>query len=274
MCLILFAFRHHPRYPLIIAANRDEFHERPTAPACFWDTAPPILAGRDLLCGGTWLGVSREGRFAAVVNYRDPDARRDDAPSRGTLVTEYLLCREPTDDFLAGLRKKAGLYCGFTLLFGDTDRLFCFSNQGETPPLVEPGIHGLSNHLLDTPWPKVVRGKDRLKQLLSHDREPSVPQLLDLLTDRSLPDDHLLPDTGVGLEKERLLAPLFISGASYGTRSSTVLIVGGDGTVSFTERTWHAPPGHDTTVSHRFPIKESLSQKSSPSLDGRGSGDG
>lgn len=256
MCLILFAFRHHPRYPLVVAANRDEFHERPTAPASLWETVPPILAGRDLLCGGTWFGITGEGRFAAVVNYRDPDSRKSDAPSRGNLVTEYLLGKAPAEGFLATLREKAGLYSGFTILFGDPGHLFCFSNQGETPPLVQPGIHGLSNHLLDTPWPKVVRGKNRLKHLLSDNREPAVEELFDLLTDRSLPEDHLLPDTGVGLEKERLLAPLFISGAGYGTRSSTVLIVGRDGTVSFTERTWHGAPDHGDTVSHRFHIKK------------------
>lgn len=256
MCLILFAFRHHPRYPLIVAANRDEFLERPTAAASFWDTDPPILAGRDLLCGGTWFGVSRQGGFAAVVNYRDPDSRKDDAPSRGTLVPEFLLGSAPCEVFLDNLRTKGNLYSGFSLLFGDAGKLFCFSNQGETPSLVQPGIHGLSNHLLDTPWPKVVRGKDRLKRLLSDDREPDVEELLDILTDRWLPEDHLLPDTGIGLEKERLLAPLFISGKGYGTRSSTVLIMGPDGTISFTERAWHGTPDHGTTVSHRFRIGE------------------
>jgi len=256
MCLILFAFRHHPRYPLVVAANRDEFHERPTAPASWWDTTPPILAGRDLRCGGTWFGVSREGKFAAVVNYRDPDARRTEAPSRGMLVTDFLLGRAPCEVFLDNLRTKGNLYSGFSLLFGDTEHLFCHSNQGETPALVQPGIHGLSNHLLDTPWPKVSRGKEHLNKLLSGDREPDVPDLLDLLTDRSLPEDHLLPDTGVGLEKERLLAPLFISGKGYGTRSSTVLIIGLDGTVSFTERTWHGDPDHGTTATYRFHIEK------------------
>jgi uncharacterized protein with NRDE domain len=256
MCLILFAYRYHPRYPLIVAANRDEFYDRPAAPASFWETAPPILAGRDLLCGGTWFGITGEGRFAAVVNYRDPDSRKIDAPSRGNLVTEFLLSHAPPGEFLDMVKKNAGLYSGFTLLFGDPGHLFCFSNQGETSPLVQPGIHGLSNHLLDTPWPKVVRGKDQLKQLLSDDKEPAVEDLFDLLTDRSLPEDHHLPDTGVGLEKERLLAPLFICGTGYGTRSSTVLTIGQDGAVSFTERTWNGAPDHGTTVSHRFLIKK------------------
>jgi len=256
MCLILFAYRHHPRYPLIVAANRDEFLERPTAPASFWDTVPPILAGRDLLCGGTWFGVSREGKFAAVVNYRDPDARRTDAPSRGALVTDFLLGHTPCEVFLDNLRTKGNLYSGFSLLFGDTEQLYCSSNQGEMPPLVQPGIHGLSNHLLDTPWPKVVRGKELLEKLLADGDQPSVEGLFALLTDRSLPDDHLLPDTGVGLEKERLLAPLFISGAGYGTRSSTVLVVGRDGEVTFSERTWHGTPDHGTTVTHRFHIEK------------------
>jgi uncharacterized protein with NRDE domain len=255
MCLILFAYRVHPQYPLIVAANRDEFHDRPTAPASFWETEPRLLAGKDLRCGGTWLGVTGDGRFATVVNYRDPDSRKSDAPSRGSLVTEFLLNRAPQEDFLNTLREKAGLYSGFTILFGDPGHVFCFSNQGETPPLVQPGIHGLSNHLLDTPWPKVVRGKDRLEQLLSGDKEPSVEELFDLLSDRSLPDDRLLPDTGVGMEKERLLAPLFISGDGYGTRSSTVLIFHRDGTVIFSERTWHGTPDHGTTAAFRFRIE-------------------
>lgn len=252
MCLILFANRFHPRYPLIVAANRDEFRDRPTAPAAFWETTPPILAGRDLQCGGTWFGVTREGRFAAVVNYRDPDSRKLDAQSRGSLVTEFLLSSAPTQEYPDILKKKAASYSGFTLLFGDTARLFCFSNQGDTASLVQPGIHGLSNHLLDTPWPKVERGKDLLKQLLEGDNEPSVAELFAVLTDRFQPDDHLLPDSGVGLEKERLLAPIFISGTRYGTRSSTVLLVDREGMATFAERTWQGTSVHGTTATFRF----------------------
>jgi uncharacterized protein with NRDE domain len=255
MCLILFAYRYHPRYPLIVAANRDEFYDRPTAPASFWETEPRLLAGRDLRCGGTWLGVTGDGRFAALANYRDPRSMESDAPSRGDLVPEFLLGGMTPDGYQEVLREKSAGYNGFSLLFGTAGRLFCHCNRGDVPPLVQPGIHGLSNHLLDTPWPKVERGKARLKKILKDDHEPSVEELFSLLADRSQPDDRHLPDTGVGLEKERLLAPLFISGMGYGTRSSTVLLIDRDGTITFTERTWHGAPQHGATAAFRFRIE-------------------
>jgi len=255
MCLILFAYRYHPRYPLIVAANRDEFYDRPTAPASFWETEPRLLAGKDLRCGGTWLGVTGDGRFAALANYRDPRSMKSDAPSRGALVPEFLLCGMPPDGYQEVLREKSAGYNGFSLLFGTAGRLFCHCNRGDVPPLVQPGIHGLSNHLPDTPWPKVERGKARLKKILKDDHEPSVEELFSLLADRSQPDDRHLPETGVGLEKERLLAPIFISGMGYGTRSSTVLLIDRDGTITFTERTWHGAPQHGVTAAFRFRIE-------------------
>lgn len=254
MCIILFAYRYHPRYPVILAANRDEFHHRATAPASFWDNEPKLLAGKDLRCGGTWLGVTMDGKFSAVANYRDPCFRRSDSPSRGLLVTEYLLGRASAEDFLETLQTMAGHYNGFTLLFGAAERLYCFFNRGEPPHLVEPGIHGLSNRLLDTPWPKVVRGKRILEALLSEAEDPTHEDLFAILADRYLPDDTLLPDTGVGLETERLLAPLFVTGPGYGTRSSTVLLIDRDTNVTFAERTFNGNPDEYTTVTFRFEI--------------------
>lgn len=255
MCLILFAYRCHPRYRLILAANRDEFFERPTSPARFWDTGPNILGGRDLRGGGTWLAIDQRGRFAAIVNYRDPSARKDDARSRGQLVTDFLLSRASLDDYLETLRTKSGQYNGFNLLFGDAERLYCFSNRGEAPPLVQPGIHGISNHLLDTPWPKVVRGRKALAEMLARGAPPPVEALFSLLADRTMPDDSLLPDTGIGPEWERLLAPLFISGTVYGTRSSTVLMIGYDGMATFIERTFDGSPDIFTTSEFSFRIE-------------------
>jgi uncharacterized protein with NRDE domain len=255
MCLILFAHRCHPRYRLVMAANRDEFYERPAAPACFWDTAPKILGGRDLRGGGTWLAVDQRGRFAAIVNYRDPSAQKDAAPSRGNLVTGFLLSRASLDDYLETLKRNSGCYNGFTLLFGDTERLFCFSNRGDAPPFVQPGIHGISNHLLDTPWPKVIRGRRALEEMLAQGAEPSAEALFSLLADRSMPDDNLLPDTGIGPEWERLLAPLFITGPVYGTRSSTVVMIGYDGTVNFIERSFSGAPDSFVTSEFRFRIE-------------------
>jgi uncharacterized protein with NRDE domain len=240
---------------MILAANRDEFHFRPTARASFWDNAPKLLAGKDLRRGGTWLGVTTYGRFSAVANYRDPCFRRSDSPSRGLLVTEFLLGRAPAEEFLETLKTAAGRYNGFTLLFGDAERLFCFSNRGDPPYLVEPGIHGLSNRLLDTPWPKVVRGKRILEELLSKNEDPPLEDLFAILADRYIPDDALLPDTGVGLETERLLAPLLVAGPGYGTRSSTVLLMDRDSNVTLAERTCDGKPEEGTTVTFKFRIE-------------------
>ena len=256
MCLILLAYRVHPRYPLILAANRDEFYHRPTIPAAFWETEPRLLAGRDLKSGGTWLGISRTGKIAALSNFRDPGRVRENTPSRGGLVTDFLLGGLPPADYLKMLQQRSQDYNGFNIIFGDRKNLFTYSNRGNVPPLLPPGIHGLSNHLLDTPWPKVTLGKKALAEILARGKQPAVEEIFALLADRSLPDDSLLPDTGVGLETERLLAPLFISGPTYGTRSSTILLISHDETVTFFERTYNGTPGSGSTRSFHFTIEE------------------
>jgi len=235
MCLILFAWRAHEAFPFILAANRDEFYERPTAPADFWEEAPDLLAGRDLKAGGTWFGVTRQGKVAAITNYRDPASLKAGAPSRGEVVSGFLRGREGPAAYLDRLVPAAGRYNGFSLLLGDASGLFVYSNRGESLT-VEPGIHGMSNHLIDSPWPKVVRGKAALARLLGEAGVPSPEALLDLLADRTRPPDGELPDTGVGLEWERILSPLFIESPSYGTRSSTVLLVRRTGQATFIER--------------------------------------
>jgi uncharacterized protein with NRDE domain len=256
MCLILLAYQSHPRYPLILAANRDEFYHRPTAAADFWETKPPVLAGKDLKSGGTWLGISRTGRIAALSNYRDPSTVRDNTPSRGGLVTDFLLGNMPPDEYLKLLQQHSHDYNGFNIIFGDRHNLFYYSNKGEVPSLLQPGIHGLSNHLLDTPWPKVVQGKKALEKVLSHGQEPNVEEIFSLLADRLMPDDSLLPKTGVALETERLLAPLFISGPDYGTRSSAILLIDKDAEVTFCERIHNGTPGRGATRTFRFTIEE------------------
>lgn len=252
MCLILFAWRRHPDYPLILAANRDEFYERPTAPAAFWEDARGLLAGRDLREGGTWLGVTRRGRFAALTNYRDPAALKEAAPSRGGLVSGYLRGRLSPSSYLRRLRPGAARYNGFGLLAGNPDELHYFSNRGDSAA-VPPGIHGMSNHLLDTPWPKVERGMQALEGLLEREKKPSTVSLLDLLADRSRPPDERLPATGVGLEWERVLSPLFIESPLYGTRSSTVLIIDRRGRVTFVERLFSG--GTDPWMTSRFDFR-------------------
>jgi uncharacterized protein with NRDE domain len=256
MCLILLAYRSHPCYSLVIAANRDEFYDRPTAPASFWETDPQLLAGRDLKSGGTWLGISRTGRIAALSNYRDPRTVRDNSPSRGELVTEFLLGDLQPAEFLEMLRQRSQNYNGFNIIFGDLKNLFVYSNRGEVPPLLQPGIHGLSNHLIDTPWPKVTRGKKALAEILARGNEPDIEEIFSLLAERSIPDYTLLPDTGVGLETERLLAPLFISGPTYGTRSSSILLIDNIAEATFLERTYNGTPDSGSTRTFRFTIDE------------------
>lgn len=252
MCLILFAWKMHAAYPLILAANRDEFTERPSAPAAFWDNAPDLLAGRDLKAGGTWLGITRSGRLAAVTNYRDPASLKQEAPSRGQLVSDYLRGRESPEEYLQRLAPRAGRYNGFSLLVGDRSGLLFYSNRGEAVR-PEPGIHGMSNRLLDTPWPKVENGKRALGRLLAEGHDPSPEALLDLLASRSRPPDDRLPDTGVGLEWERILSPLFIESPTYGTRCSTVLLIDRQGLVTFVERVFNG--GSEPRATSRFDFR-------------------
>ena len=249
MCLILFAWKVHRHYPLILIANRDEFYERPTAPADFWDDAPGLLAGRDLQEGGTWLGITRGGKLAALTNYRDPAALKRNAPSRGHLVSDYLRNRQTPENYVRRIKKKAAEYNGFSLVVGNESELICFSNRdGLHEPA--PGIHGMSNHLLDTPWPKVERGKQALGKLIDGKKNPSPEALLGLLTDRSRPPDEQLPMTGVGLKWERVFSPLFIESPGYGTRSSTLLIIDGTGHVTFVERVFNG--GSNPWMTSRF----------------------
>jgi len=256
MCLLVLGWEAHPRLRLVVAANRDEYHCRPTAPADFWSDRPDLLAGRDLEAGGTWLGITCDGRFAALTNFREPGRHRADAPSRGKLVTAFLVGRDPPLRFLGDLEPRAAAYNGFSLVVGAGDQVGWFSNRGRAPAEVLPGVHGLSNHLLDMPWPKVTRSRDRLRSVLAHD-EVDPRELLGLLADREPPADADLPDTGVGLDLERLLAPACVVSPTYGTRSSTVLLVGRDGNVTFVERSLDPAGEPTTTREHRFTLEAS-----------------
>ena len=240
MCLILFCFNAHPRYHLVLAANRDEFHVRPTTPLSRWDEAPHVLAGRDLKSMGTWLGITTSGRFAAITNYRDPKQQRSNAPSRGVLVSNFLLGDQSPTEYLSEVVRQGSHFNGFNLIVGDANRLFYYGNRGNGIQNITPGIHGLSNHLLDTPWPKISRGIQQLDTILQGQACLAVEPLFDLLSDNSPVPDEALPDTGVGLEFERFLAPLFIAGDTYGTRCSSVLLMERNGTITFAERTFEA----------------------------------
>jgi uncharacterized protein with NRDE domain len=253
MCLIVFALDCHPDYRLVLAANRDEYHSRPTAPAAFWSDAPDLLAGRDMEAGGTWLGVTREGRLAALTYYREPVAPIHHPPSRGKLAAGFLTGTLSPQAYLELLLKEEGRYGGFNLLYGDSCGLFYHTNRGNAPFRVPPGIHGLSNGQLDTPWPKVIAAKRHLARIL---RGEAVDQeeLFALLSDKNPYPDPLLPDTGFGLERERHLSPIFIAGNDYGTRSSTLILIGRDDRLSFRERSWNnrQEPVGDAAFSFRI----------------------
>lgn len=238
MCLILIAYRCHPGLDLLIAANRDEFHDRPTAPLAFWDDAPQVLAGRDLQQGGTWLGATQTGRFAALTNYRDPSRVRPDSPSRGQLVSNYLQGAEPARAYLARLATQGEVYNGFNLLLGDATGLHYYSNRGGAPQTLPPGWYGLSNHLLNTPWPKVQRGLTLMQDALAQRPDPTPDDLLPALANRTSAPDNELPQTGVPLDWERWLSPIFIDAPGYGTRSSTVLLANEHGSARMMEITW------------------------------------
>jgi uncharacterized protein with NRDE domain len=226
MCLLIFAHRVDPRYPLVLAANRDEFHARPTAPSTFWPEHSDLLAGRDLEQGGTWMGITRTGRFAAITNYRDP-ARTTPAPrSRGELPLDYLTGSLDPQSYLLGLNDRSQEYAGFNLLVGDTDSLWYLTNSPAPPACVprrlEPGLYGLSNARLDTPWPKVVLGKNRLRALLENNGIDH-DALARVVGDRQLADLRDLHRQGLGNGMDQILSAQFITAGSYGTRSSTTL---------------------------------------------------
>ncbi len=252
MCLILFAYRVHERYPLVVAANRDEWFRRPTQAAHFWDDPPGLLAGRDLEEGGTWLGITRSGRFAALTNYRDPSTKRDDAPSRGALPLAFLSGNEAPFRYVSALRQRAAEYNGFNLLTGDARELAYLASPSAMADRLQPGLYGLSNGVLDEPWPKVVKGKEALARVLED--EPTLERLLALLKDHDMAPDHALPATGISLEWERRLSAMHILMESYGTRSATALLVAADGGVQFVERTFDAAGTPVNEVRERFAI--------------------
>lgn len=247
MCTLLLACAVHPRYRLILAANRDEFYDRETAAAAFWEDPPSLFGGRDLLHGGSWLGVTTSGRIAALTNYREPHEHRKDRPSRGRLVSDFLKGEATAEEYLEELRGTGAPYDGYNLVLGSAERLYYYSNKSDETLRLEPGIYGLSNDLLDTPWPKVVRGKEALERLLAEE-DVSPEDLFDLLADRTQGPDEELPDTGVGLEWERRLSSIFIESERYGTRSSTILLVDQDLQATFIERTYDGSAPHDTRI--------------------------
>lgn len=241
MCLIVFAWQIVPGTPLVAAANRDEFYERTAQPAHWWEDHSQVYAGRDLRGGGSWMGITREGRFAAVTNVRAAADQRVDAPSRGALVANYLTGDAPAQDYIERLSRRADDYNGFNLVVGDRETLIWFSNRnlnGDPDPRngqpLPRGVYGLSNGSLDTPWPKVVRTKAQFASLLCQGAPNEA--YFEMLTDTTPARDCRLPATGVSLEFERLLSAVCIVSEAYGTRTSTLVQIGADQPPLLSER--------------------------------------
>jgi len=243
MCLIFLSLHQHPNYKLIVAANRDEFYARQTAPAEFWMDHPKIVGGRDLeakkpdgTCG-TWMAMNKNGRIAMVTNYRDLKNLKSQVPSRGHLVTGFLLSNDTPEKYLKAIEKNKNDYNGFNLIVGNAEELFYLSNYKDGIAKVENGFHGLSNALLDTPWPKVKDGKEKMSRLFTAGKIETTKLLNGLYDNYQAPDDQL-PDTGVGLERERMLSSMFIKSPNYGSRCSTVVTIDQNNKVEFTERVY------------------------------------
>ncbi len=251
MCLILFSYNNHPKYKMILAANRDEFYARPTVPAHFWEDDEHILAGKDLEAGGTWLGVTKEKRLCVITNYRDLNNIKPNAPSRGQLVSDFLKQSAPAKDYLNEVAQNGHGYNGFNLICDDGIDMYYYGNYQKGVHKITPGLHGLSNALLNTPWPKVQRGISKLEEVIKSNQIEEAA-LFDILYDDIKAPDNQLPDTGVGYEKEKMLSPMFIKSNNYGSRCSTIVLIAHDGTVSFAERTYNTTNFDYTTKSFRF----------------------
>ena len=251
MCLIFISYNKSVHHRYVIAANRDEFRCRETAPLDYLGVGRHILGGQDLQAGGLWLGVHRNGKFGAITNYRDGRGTVADQPSRGEIISQYLQGDESAIQAVERLAKDSNKYSGFNVLFGDASDLVYFSNKQKKVQILTPGFYGLSNHFLDTPWPKVIKGKKLLHNYMCDCKNIDAAKITSLLHDTTVPDDTRLPDTGIGLDWERFLSPIFIDGKEYGTRSTAVVEIGCEGDVIFTE----------TSYIHGVDAKEIVSQK-------------
>lgn len=251
MCLLIFAYRRHPRYPLLLAANRDEFHARPTRKSQFWNEHPDLLAGKDLQAGGTWMGTTRSGRFAAVTNFRDP-AQTTPAPrSRGDLPLEFLTGQDSPASYLQQVAARGKDYAGFNLLLGDGTSLWYYSNSLSEPPTqLQPGIYGLSNAHLDTPWPKVTRGKAVLRTALGGRIDHA--RLAEVVGSSELADADALAKADLSGEMDQLLSAQFIINQQYGTRAMTTLWQNDDGMTSWSETSFDGTGKESGRVLEQF----------------------
>jgi len=236
MCLILFAKNCHPKYKLILIANRDEFYNRPTKELHKW--ASGMYAGKDLQAGGTWMGIAGDGKFAALTNFRAPNQIDTTKRTRGHLVSRFLTGNQHPYPYLESVHHLASTYNGFNLLCGSPDALFYYSNIQKKIIEIEDGIHGLSNAFLNTDWPKVTKGKHQLKHAIQAP-EITISDLFQILSDKEKASDETLPSTGVSVEWERKLSPLFIQSETYGTRCSSIITIDKNNAVQFIERSFY-----------------------------------
>jgi uncharacterized protein with NRDE domain len=255
MCLAVIALDVHPRYVAVVAANRDEYHARPAERAHWWrDSAGhELLAGRDLEQGGTWLGVNRRGRFAFVTNVREPGRHDPAAPSRGSLVPAVLADEANVQASVDSAVRRGARHNGFNVVAAEDGIAAFGSNRGPRLQTLRAGIHGVSNAWLDTPWPKLLRAKSGLAAWVARE-DADIDGLFDVLADRAAAPDHALPETGLGRERERLLSSPFIVSPDYGTRCSTVLLIGRDGVVRLHEQTFDASGTRTGQVEASFRI--------------------
>ncbi len=252
MCLIVFSLNSHPHYPLILIANRDEFYERPTTPVHKWENTT-MYAGKDLKASGTWMGITESGRFAAVTNYRDLKNIKDTAKTRGDLPLDYLLGSDHPKDYLHQIHEHKDDYNGFNLLTYRDSKMYHYSNYEGKVNSLDDGVHGLSNALLDTPWPKVTQLKETFETVISGDF--NAHDLMELLNDQNTAGDEFLPDTGVSPELEKALSAICIRTERYGTCSSSVLMINNASEVSFLEKSYPVGDRMEGMVEFNFKLQ-------------------
>ncbi len=256
MCILFIAIDQHKDYPLIIAANRDEFHQRPTQPSHVWQRPSQILAGKDEIANGTWMGINKSGYIAAITNIRAPGREVSDAISRGGLVTEYLDNQPSTVSYHQQIKSSRKRYNGYNLLFGKLTQLSVYNNFEDDLQMLTSGVYGLSNAMLNTPWPKLDAGKAELARYCQQDSPINIDQLFSILKNKQPAQDELLPKTGVPIEWEKKLSSIFIESPEYGTRSSTLLLLNKHNEVYWQERTFNASAYETNRVEHSFRIHE------------------
>lgn len=244
MCILFIAINQHKEYPLILLANRDEFQARPTTSAQFWDDYPNLLAGRDEQDKGTWLGITKEGRISALTNYRNIPLHKEGRTSRGLLVKNYLTTNVLSSDYLNFLQSSKDKYNPYNILIGNRKELYVYNNVSNEAQKLETGFYGLSNAFLNSPWPKLSRGISNLKEAILNNQIEEEKLFL-LMKDETKANDDLLPDTGVGIEKERFLSSIFLRSEVYGTRSTAIILIDNQNNVSFSEKTYN-PKGETT----------------------------